>query len=186
MVVIIKYIQNMLFQSLNLYSILVAGLTATVIVFMRQLYYYKQQIINKDLKIIPAYFDKKMLYKILNNNCDRYSALEMIKSYFKLKTARSLSYEELENDKQLSELFRDYLNYFIDDFISKSDKSVTVNKVFSIQDEHNNTHKSYAFLEKNKISDKTHQMLIYVKVPYIMTQDDQESLNTFIHLAKIM
>ncbi|HJD54077.1 MAG TPA: hypothetical protein LFW11_01620 [Rickettsia endosymbiont of Proechinophthirus fluctus] len=48
-----------------------------------------------------------MLYKILNNNCDRYSALEMIKSYFKLKTARSLSYEELENDKQLSELFRD-------------------------------------------------------------------------------
>ncbi len=116
----------MFFQSLNLYSILVAGLTATVIVFMRQLYYYKQQIINKDLKIIPAYFDKKMLYKILNNNCDRYSALEMIKSYFKLKTARSLSYEELE------------------------------------------------------------KMLIYVKVPYIMTQDDQESLNTFIHLAKIM
>ncbi len=40
----------------------------------------------------------------------------MIKSYFKLKTARSLSYEELENDKQLSELFRDSLNYFIDDF----------------------------------------------------------------------
>nr|WP_227779751.1 hypothetical protein [Rickettsia sp. Tenjiku01] len=54
-----------------------------------------------------------------------------MKSYFKLKTARSLSYEELENDKQLSELFRDSLNYFIDDFISKSDKSVTVNKVFS-------------------------------------------------------
>ena len=59
MVVIIKYIKNMLFQLLNLYSILVAGLTATVIVFMRQLSYYKQQIIN---------FDKKMLYKILNNN----------------------------------------------------------------------------------------------------------------------
>ena len=176
----------MLFQSLNLYSILVAGLTTTVIVFMRQLSYYKQQIINKDLKIIPAYFDKKMLYKILNNNCDRYSALEMIKSYFKLKTARSLSYAELENDKQLSELFRDSLNYFIDDFISKSDKSVAANKVFSIQDEHNNTHKLYAFLEKNKISDKTHQMLIYVKVTYIMTKDDEESLNTFIHLAKIM
>lgn len=176
----------MLFQSLNLYSILVAGLTATVIVFMRQLSYYKQQIINKDFKIIPAYFDKKMLYKILNNNCDRYAALEMMKSYFKLKTARSLSYEELENDKQLSELFRDALNYFIDDFISKSDKSVAVNKVFSIQDEHNNTHKLYAFLEKNKISDKTHQMLIYVKVTYIMTKDDEESLNTFIHLAKIM
>ncbi|AFC70207.1 hypothetical protein RAMDARK_1475 [Rickettsia amblyommatis str. Darkwater] len=127
-----------------------------------------------------------MLYKILNNNCDRYSALEMIKSYFKLKTARSLSYEELENDKQLSELFRDSLSYFIDDFISKSDKSVAVNKVFSIQDEHNNTHKLYTFLEKNKILDKTHQMLIYVKVPYIMTKDDEESLNTFIHLAKIM
>ncbi len=62
LVIIIKYIQNMLFQSLNLYSILVAGLTATFIVFMRQLSYYKQQIINKDLKIIPAYFDKKMLY----------------------------------------------------------------------------------------------------------------------------
>ncbi len=72
-------------------------------------------------------------------------ALEMIKSYFKLKTARSLSYEELENDKQLRELFRDSLNHFIDDFISKSDKSVAVNKVFSIQDEHNNTHKLYAF-----------------------------------------
>ncbi|EER21316.1 hypothetical protein REISMN_07435 [Rickettsia tamurae subsp. buchneri] len=86
-----------------------------------------------------------MLYKILNNNCDRYSALEMIKSYFKLKTARSLSYEELENDEQLSELFRDSLNYFIDDFISKSDKSVSANKAFSIQDEHNNTHKLYAF-----------------------------------------
>ena len=94
----------MLFQSLNLYSILVAGLTTTVIVFMRQLSYYKQPIINKDLKIITAYFD---IYKILNNNCDRYSALKMIKSYFKLKTARSLSYAELENDKQLSELFRD-------------------------------------------------------------------------------
>ncbi|MCC8462200.1 MAG: hypothetical protein LN546_03320 [Rickettsia endosymbiont of Ecitomorpha arachnoides] len=40
----------MLFQSLNLYSILVAGLTATIIVFMRQLSYYKQQIINKDFK----------------------------------------------------------------------------------------------------------------------------------------
>lgn len=176
----------MFFQSLNLYSILVAGLTATVIVFMRQLSYYKQQIINKDFKKIPAYFDKKMLYKILNKNYDRYSALEMIKSYFKLKTARSLSYEALENDKQLSELFRDSLNYFIDDFISKSDKSVAVNKVFSIQDEHNNTHKLYAFLEKNKISDKTHQMLVYVKVPYIMTKDDEESFNTFIHLAKIM
>ncbi len=65
----------MLFQSLNLYSILVAGLTATVIVFMHQLSYYKQQIINKDLKIIPAYLDKTLLYQILNNNCDRYSAL---------------------------------------------------------------------------------------------------------------
>ncbi|KJV78652.1 hypothetical protein RMAECT_0225 [Rickettsia rhipicephali str. Ect] len=62
----------------------------------------------------------------------------MIKSYFKLKTARSLSYAELKNDKQLSELFRDSLNYFIDDFISKSDKSVAANKVFSIQDEHIN------------------------------------------------
>ncbi len=42
--------------------------------------------------------NKISFYKqqILNNNCDRYSALEMIKSYFKLKTARSLSYEELE------------------------------------------------------------------------------------------
>ncbi|CAK6508219.1 MAG: hypothetical protein IRF12RH_01145 [Rickettsia helvetica] len=59
---------------------------------------------------------------------------------------------------------------FIDDFMSKSDKSVAVNKAFSIQDEHNNTHKLYTFLEKNKISDKTHQMLIYVKVPYIIDQ----------------
>ncbi|WP_218460204.1 hypothetical protein, partial [Rickettsia sp. TH2014] len=130
--------------------------------------------------------DQKMLYKILNNNCDRYSALEMIKSYFKLKTARSLSYEELQNDEQLSELFGAPFNYFIDDFISKSDKSVAVNKAFSIQGEHNNTHKLYAFLEKNKIPGKTHQMLIYIKVPYIMTKDDEESLNTFIHLAKIM
>jgi hypothetical protein len=176
----------MLFQSLNLYSILVAGLTATVIVFMRQLSYYKQQIINKDFKMIPAHLDKIFLYKLLNNNCDRYSALEMIKSYFKLKTARSLSYEELENNEQLSELFKDSLNYFIDNFMLESDKSVAVNKAFSIQDEHNNTHKLYAFLEKNEISDKTHQMLIYVKVPYLMTKDDEESLNTFIHLAKIM
>ncbi|GAA5252101.1 hypothetical protein KNCP2_03890 [Candidatus Rickettsia kedanie] len=112
--------------------------------------------------MIPAYFDNKMLYKILNNNCDRYSALEMIKSYFKLNTARSLSYEELQNDEQLSALLRDPLNYFIDDLISKSDKSVAVNKVFSIQEEHNNTHKLYAFLEQNKISGKTHQMLIYL------------------------
>ncbi|HJD60360.1 MAG TPA: hypothetical protein LFW20_06995 [Rickettsia endosymbiont of Omalisus fontisbellaquei] len=176
----------MLFQSLNLYSILVAGLTATVIVFMRQLSYYKQQIINKDLKIIPAYLDKTLLYQILNNNCDRYSALEMIKSYFKLKNARSLSYEEFENDEQLSELFIDSLNYFIDNFISKPDKSVALKKIFSIEDEHNTIHKLYVFLEKDKISNKTHQMLIYVKVPYIMTKDEEESLNTFIRLAKIM
>ncbi|MCZ6902822.1 MAG: hypothetical protein O7C59_09770 [Rickettsia endosymbiont of Ixodes persulcatus] len=133
---------------------------------MRQLSYYKQQIINQDFKIIPTHLDKIFLHKLLNNNCDRHSALEMIKSYFKLKTARSLSYEELENDEQLSELFRDSLNYFIDNFMSKSDKSVAVNKAFSTQDEHSTIHKLYTFLEKDKISDKTHQMLIYVKVPY--------------------
>ena len=39
----------------------------------------------------------------------------MIKLYFKLRTAKSLSYyEELENDEKLSKLFRDSLNYFID------------------------------------------------------------------------
>ncbi|ABV73173.1 hypothetical protein A1E_01140 [Rickettsia canadensis str. McKiel] len=44
-----------------------------------------------------------------------YSTLEMIKLYFKLRTAKSLSYyEELENDEKLSKLFRDSLNYFID------------------------------------------------------------------------
>ena len=135
--------------------------------------------------MIPAYFDKKMLYKILNNNCDRYSALEMIKSYFKLKTARSLSYEELQNDQQLSEVLGDGLNYGRDKFISKSDNSVVANNAFSIHDDYNNTLKLYAFLEKIKYRTK-HQMLIYVKVPYIMTKDDEESLNTFIHLAKIM
>ncbi|HJD60032.1 MAG TPA: hypothetical protein LFW20_05215 [Rickettsia endosymbiont of Omalisus fontisbellaquei] len=39
--------KNMFFQSLNLYSFIVAGLTTMVIVFMRQLSSYKQQIISK-------------------------------------------------------------------------------------------------------------------------------------------
>ncbi len=45
----------------------------------------------------------------------------MIKSYFKLKNARSLLYREFENDEQLSGLFIDSLNYFIDSFISRPD-----------------------------------------------------------------
>ena len=110
----------------------------------------------------------------------------MIRSYFKLENAKVLSYAEFEDDEELSELFRDSLNYVIDNFMSKSNKSVAVNKAFSINDERGFMHKLYAFLEKDKISDKTHQMLIYVKVPYIMTKDEEESLNIFIHVAKIM
>ncbi|KJV59113.1 hypothetical protein RFEPED_1513 [Rickettsia felis str. Pedreira] len=44
----------MLFQALNLYSILIAGLTAIIIVFMRQISFYKQQFYTNFLIITVA------------------------------------------------------------------------------------------------------------------------------------
>ncbi|MFV9936356.1 MAG: hypothetical protein AB8U84_03865 [Rickettsia endosymbiont of Haemaphysalis japonica] len=65
---------------------------------MVQISFYKQQIINKGLKIIPAYLDKTFLYKLLNNNRGSYLALEEVKQYFHLEEVRLLTHSELEND----------------------------------------------------------------------------------------
>ncbi|HJD60049.1 MAG TPA: hypothetical protein LFW20_05300 [Rickettsia endosymbiont of Omalisus fontisbellaquei] len=166
----------MFFQSLNLYSILFAGLTATIIVFMRQISFYKQQIINKDLKIIPAYLDKIFLYKLLNNNRGSYLALEEIRQYFHLKEIRLLTRVELENDCKLNQLFEDVLNCSND-----NSRTTVINRI-----ENNITHKLFVFSEKDKINDQVEQMHIYVKVPYIMSRSDEETLYTFVYLAKMM
>lgn len=103
-------------------------------------------------------------------------ALEEIRQYFRLGELRLLTRTELENDWKLNQLFEDVLNCSDDNF-----GTAVINRI-----ENNITHKLLIFSEKAKVNDQIEQMHIYVKVPYIMSKSDEETLYTFVYLAKMM
>jgi hypothetical protein len=52
--------------------------------------------------------------------------------------------------------------------------------------EPNYSHKLYVFLTKDMINNKQEKALIYIKVPYIMNRDVEETLSIFMHLIKLL
>lgn len=133
--------------------------------------------------------DKMMLYKILLNGYGKYEILEELKAYLSLEEVKALTVKELENNQNLSELFKDKLKITIDKFMESSNEILQEDMVIIVkhanQDGLQIMHKLYTFLDRNKMDDESYSMLIYTKIPYRMNKSETRSLNLFVHLAKI-
>ncbi|MEY4463193.1 MAG: hypothetical protein RLZZ81_164 [Pseudomonadota bacterium] len=103
-------------------------------------------------------------------------ALEEIRQYFHLEEIRLLTRTELENDWKLNKLFKDVLNCYNDNF-----GTAVINRI-----ENNIIHKLFVFSEKVELKGQVEQIHIYVKVLYKMSKSEEETLYTFVYLAKMM
>lgn len=143
-------------QPLNLYSILFAALVATIIILIIQLLYYQKQAKKKNLRLIKFYLDRKFLDKIVSKKLNN--------NYLFLEGIKFISIEELEANEELIGLFKDSINSF--------DKPAIIEKT-----ENNNIHNLYLFEDEK---------LIYTKAPYIMNNEEKDSMNSSVRIAKII
>ncbi|WP_341792958.1 hypothetical protein [Rickettsia endosymbiont of Ceutorhynchus obstrictus] len=185
----------MLNQINILYPILFAALIATIVILIIQLLHYKKKIVGNDLRIIQFYLDKKFLDNKLTKNFElqnsqKYpdSFFEDIKFYFKLDDARIISIQDLEEDKELSFLFKEKLDSAIAAFLSEPQRNIAA--LYKVLDRKLNTesdhvHRLYVFLPRDKINQKNQKTLIYVKIPHIFNKDELETLDIYMHLVKI-
>ncbi len=161
-----------------------------------KLWRYEKILKEKDLKVIQFYLDKKFLHNQLTKNFEfppsqNYilSFLENIKFYFKLDDIRIISQEELAEDKELSFLFKQELEDSISSFLASTKKEITAFQVLNAEtntDKPNSSHQLYVYLSKDKINQPNLKNLIYVKAPYIFNKDERETMDIYLHLAKIL
>jgi hypothetical protein len=152
---------------------------------------YEKVLREKNLSIIQFYLDKKFL----NIHLSQYfseprwqnytlSFLDNIKFYFKLDDIRIISEKELENDQELSSLFKKELEGLWASVLADTKKDATsLYQVINI--DNNNTYRLYIYLPHDRMHVSKEKTLVYIKAPYIFAKDEVETLDIYVHLAKL-
>ncbi|MFY9590100.1 hypothetical protein [Rickettsia endosymbiont of Halotydeus destructor] len=176
-----------MFNQINILNLLLVSIFIFFIAIgVVKLWRYEKILKEKNLRIIQFYLDKKFLLNHLVKNIEHFSPqkyaeefLKNIKFYFNLEDIRIISQEELQKDKELSVLFKKEL----EDIILLSKKEITtLYHILSKESDSSNRLYIHLLSNKNQLNKKN---LIYVKAPYIFNKDEKETLDIYIHLAKI-